>query len=234
MTKTAKTNSLAIAEPQAVPVSARRKRGRPAGKGLSEQHVLDTAFDAFAKRGYEGTTLRAMAQALGVSHNLLHVRFGTKADLWRHAVDARVARSGPPVFDALEAPGLSDTERLRAFVERLCRWAASNGDFAALNNMEGRRATWRNDYLVDAYLRPVKEQLEALLNRVAARQGVSAVSPLGFMSLIVHGIGFYVSAGPTLERLDAADEIVAANVGRQVDAIAALLLRGLLGDEGGR
>src|SRR3546814_13669184 len=69
-----------------------RRRGRPANNAahsVPEQRMLDLAFHSFAQKGYEGTTLRDLAKQLGVSHNLLNVRFGSKADLWRCAVDAQ-------------------------------------------------------------------------------------------------------------------------------------------------
>src|SRR5271170_6620732 len=82
------------------PKALSRRRGRPradAVHAIPEARVLDLAFQNFARRGYEGTTLRALAKQLGVSHNLLNVRFGTKSSLWRRAVDARIAQAAPPV-----------------------------------------------------------------------------------------------------------------------------------------
>src|ERR1700712_1338825 len=87
-------------------LKAPRPRGRPtndAAAAVREEVVLDLAFKAFAQRGYEATTLRDLAKELGVSHNLINVRFGSKADLWRRAVDARVARVAPPVMAAFDA-----------------------------------------------------------------------------------------------------------------------------------
>lgn len=211
----------------------RRRRGRPASKGehaLSEEWVLEVAFSAFAERGYEGTTLRALAKTLGVSHNLLNVRFGTKADLWRYAVDARVAQRSPPVYDVLDAVELDDETRLCAFVKELCRWSAYNADFVALMNTEGRRATWRNEHIVDRYLKPVKERLDALLMQVAGRRAVAPISTVAFMSMIVHGVGFFLASGPTLRRLGVIEEIAPANVDVQADRIAQLILNGLLPD----
>ena len=211
--------------------AVRRRRGRPASKGrdaISEERVLDAVFSAFAERGYEGTTLRALAKTLGVSHNLLNVRFGTKADLWRRAVDARVARRSPPVYVALDAAGLDDEARLRLFVEELCRWAAHNADFVALMNAEGRRTTWRNEHIVLQYLKPIRERLEILLNRVSHRRNVAPISTTAFLSMIVHGVGFFVASGPTLKLLGDLEEISPDNIDGQVQKIARLILAGLL------
>src|SRR3546814_3092585 len=108
-----------------------RRRGRPANNAahsVPEQRMLDLAFHSFAQKGYEGTTLRDLAKQLGVSHNLLNVRFGSKADLWRCAVDAQIAIAAPPVFQAFDFPGMNDEQRLREQIgrascrERVCKY----------------------------------------------------------------------------------------------------------------
>lgn len=212
---------------------APRRRGRPAADSLhaiAEEDVLALAFRSFAERGYEGTTMRALAKALGGSHNFLNVRFGTKAELWRKAVDAQVARSGPEVFGTFDAAGLDDETRLRTFISRLCRWAAGNSHFVALANMESRRATWRNEHLVDRYLKPLNDQLEALLARVTGGHAGARVSAAAFMSMIVNGVGAYVASGPMLARLGLEDEIAGANRDRQVEVLTDLFIHSLLGD----
>jgi AcrR family transcriptional regulator len=166
---------------------------------VAEHHLLDHAFLAFAQCGYEATTLRALAKDLGVSHNLLNVRFGSKADLWRRAVDARVARIGPPVFAAFDAPGLDDTSRFKELIHRLCAWSAENPDFVSLIHSEGRTATWRLDYLVQAHILPFKLRLEDLIARLAAKRPVRNISTPAIMALLVQGVGFYFASRPLLE-----------------------------------
>jgi TetR/AcrR family transcriptional regulator len=211
-----------------------RRRGRPAGNTkhvVSETVMLDAAFHAFATRGYEGTTVRELAKALGISHNLINVRFGSKADLWRRAVDAKVAHIAPPVFAAFDAPGLDDIARLRELVQRFCAWTVDNPEFVGLSHAEGRRDTWRIHYLVDAYILPFKDRLDALLSRVAAVRPVRPISTSAFMVMLVQGVGFYFSSRPMLECLGAADEILPQHIGRQVRLLADFILAGLLSAE---
>ncbi len=208
-----------------------RRRGRPASDGaeaVREDDVLGAAFHSFAERGYEGTTLRELAKDLGVSHNLLNVRFGSKADLWRRAIDARVARVAPPVFAAFDAPGLTSEARLRELVLRFCGWAAQNPDFVALSHSEARRATWRLDYLVDAYILPFKHRLDTLLAEVAAERPVRGISTTAFMAILVQGVGFYFASAPMLARIGASDEIDNGHTERQVRIFAGFILAGLL------
>src|SRR5271154_3682979 len=215
--------------PRTKPLS--RRRGRPradAVHAVPEARVLNLAFQTFARRGYEGTTLRALAKQLGVSHNLLNVRFGKKSDLWRRAVDARVAQAAPPVYAAFDAPGLNDEWRLRQFVHRFCRWALENPELVGITNVECRHASWRLDYIVDGYLLPFKRRLDALMENVSATRPVRRLSTPALMSILVQGVGFYFASGPTLERIGAAHEIAPAQLDVQVALFAEFILAGLL------
>lgn len=49
--------------------------------------LLRAATDAFAEHGYEGASLRAIAQNAGVSFQLITHYFGTKSELWLATVD---------------------------------------------------------------------------------------------------------------------------------------------------
>src|SRR5271170_2903562 len=208
-----------------------RRRGRPradAAHAVPEARVLNLAFQTFARRGFEGTTLRALAKQLGVSHNLLNVRFGTKSNLWRRAVDARVAEAAPPVYAAFDAPGLNDETRLRQFVHRFCLWALENPELVGITNVECRHASWRLDHIVDSYLLPFKQRLDALMQRVAAIRPVRPLSTPALMSILVQGVGFYFASRPMLERVGAAREIAASHLDAQVTLFSEFILAGLL------
>ena len=209
----------------------RRQRGRPASDtahAVPRARVLNLAFQAFAERGYEATTLRSLAKQLGVSHNLLNVRFGTKADLWRGAMDAKVERAAAPVYAAFDAPGLDDEARLRQFIRRYCQWALENPALVGITNIEFRRASWRLDYLVAAYLLPFKQRLDDLMGHVAAVRPVRPLTTLALMSLLVQGVGFYFASRPMLERIGAANEIAPNQIDERVDNFAEFILGALL------
>lgn len=72
------------------PAMSRRPRGRPSredGPVAPNDHLLPLALATFADLGYEGASMRDLCRRLGVSHNLLHQRFGSKDRLWYTAVD---------------------------------------------------------------------------------------------------------------------------------------------------
>ena len=78
------------------PSSAARRRGRPrAEESVDRTEILDAALRAFARHGLEGVSVRTLNRELGVSHNLIYQRFGSKDDLWRAAVDFTVTPKRP-------------------------------------------------------------------------------------------------------------------------------------------
>lgn len=216
----------------AAPAPNGRRRGRPpadAASAVSEERVLHFAFESFADYGYEGTTVRELAKRLGVSHNLLNVRFGSKADLWRRAVDWRVARFGGPVFSVFDRLDLDPESRLRLLVQRFCGWAAENPSFIGISHAEGRRSTWRLDYLVALYIQPFKHSLDALFAQVLAIRPMRGISSSAFMAMLVQGVGFYFASGPMLDALGVGEEAHPQAIPQRVGDFADTLLAGLLG-----
>jgi AcrR family transcriptional regulator len=64
-------------------------RGRP--PLLSEETILEKALAAFASSGYSAMSVRALNAELGVSHETISKRFGSKSELFRAAVGHGVA-----------------------------------------------------------------------------------------------------------------------------------------------
>jgi AcrR family transcriptional regulator len=98
----------------------KRGRGRPSGADSSlpsETQLLETALAVFAREGFEGTSMRGMARQLGVSHNFLSSRYGSKEDFWKKIVayaGRSVEREVREQQNAIEASGLGVEDRLRA------------------------------------------------------------------------------------------------------------------------
>lgn len=100
--------------------SARPRRRYPKGI-LRRQQILDRTIEVFADLGLEGTSLRAIGEAIGVSHAALRRYFDTREDLFlevlrekdrQAVVEARDSDAGPLDFGshleayAKRAPGL--------------------------------------------------------------------------------------------------------------------------------
>src|ERR1700746_1410399 len=133
--------------PTAIP---ERPRGRPkSADSVPIEEILDRALTMFATVGYDGMSLRTLDRELGVSHNLIYQRFGTKEQLWRAAVDFGFGRLMRHLH-GLYGPTVSDPlEQLRRAVPRFVVYSAEPPELVALMNIEARQDTDRLTYVYE-------------------------------------------------------------------------------------
>jgi AcrR family transcriptional regulator len=96
------------------------RTGRRKGSPDTREAILDAARAAFADRGFDGASIRAIASAAGVDPALVHHYFGAKEQLF-------LATVGAPVNPADLIPTIVDGDRSR-MGERLVRTFVSVWD----------------------------------------------------------------------------------------------------------
>jgi AcrR family transcriptional regulator len=74
-------------------------RGRP--RTFDPDTALRQALDVFWERGYEGTSLSDLAQAMGIASASIYACFGSKEDLFRKVMALYGTTSGEPPRRAL-------------------------------------------------------------------------------------------------------------------------------------
>jgi AcrR family transcriptional regulator len=93
------------------------QKGRP--REFDADAVLDKALHVFWERGYEGTSMSDLTEAMCISRPSLYAAFGNKEELFRRALD-RYAETGP---GAVQREALCEPTA-KAVVEKLLRCAA--------------------------------------------------------------------------------------------------------------
>src|SRR3954471_17110674 len=103
---------------------APRRTGRRPGPNQTRAAILDAARAAFAQRGYDAVSIRAVAREAGVDPALVHRFYGSKEDLFVAAIELPGSPGRPP--PALLVEGVDDLgERLvRTLLELFDRPAA--------------------------------------------------------------------------------------------------------------
>lgn len=74
-------------------------RGRP--RTFDPDAALRTALDLFWERGYEGTSINDLAEAMGIASASIYACFGSKQDLFRKVMALYGTTSGEPPRRAL-------------------------------------------------------------------------------------------------------------------------------------
>ncbi|MCP2279598.1 transcriptional regulator, TetR family [Nocardia amikacinitolerans] len=89
------------------------------------QRLLDAARDAFAEKGYHGTSTREIATRAGMSPAAMYVHFESKQDILLHLTTAGHTAALAVLEEASASPG-SPTKRLRAAVYAFAYWHAEH------------------------------------------------------------------------------------------------------------
>jgi len=87
--------------------------GRPREFNFDE--ALDRALEVFWRKGYEGTSIPDLTEAMGINRPSLYAAFGNKEALFNKVLDRYSEKSGKHVREALNEP------KARAVVEKLLR-----------------------------------------------------------------------------------------------------------------
>src|SRR5258708_38747261 len=98
--------------------------------------VVNIPLRAFATLGYAGTSIRELNQQLGVSHNLLNRRFGSKEQLWRATVDNFIGEVVTELKAALCDDEADSLETLRRLIVTFIEVQARRPEIARLMNVE--------------------------------------------------------------------------------------------------
>ncbi|HVA49732.1 MAG TPA: TetR/AcrR family transcriptional regulator [Pirellulales bacterium] len=77
-------------------------RGRP--RQFDTEQALDAALMLFWRHGYEGTSLAALTEAMGINVPSLYAAFGNKESLFRKALDRYLQRPASYLPKALAEP----------------------------------------------------------------------------------------------------------------------------------
>ena len=80
-------------------VKLSKKAGRP--RSFDLDHALDTAMHLFWRKGYKGTSLTDLTDAIGVNRPSLYAAFGSKEELFRRTLVRYAALRDPLTRQAL-------------------------------------------------------------------------------------------------------------------------------------
>jgi AcrR family transcriptional regulator len=87
-----------------------RKRAAHLGPERRRPQVLDAALELFLERGYEGTSMAAVADAAGVTKPVVYACFPAKDELFRALLRREEERILEEIQSAFETADLSDPE----------------------------------------------------------------------------------------------------------------------------
>lgn len=213
-----------------------KRRGRPKAEDAPAalDEILGAALRAFATHGYEGVSVRTLNRELGVSHNLIHQRFGSKQGLWYAAVDRAFSQQVTELATGFD-PTLADPlDQLNHAIRRFVRYSAERPELLGLMNIEARVDSERLDYIYENYIAPALAPLGRLLDHLHENGRIRPISLRALFFLIAHGAAAPFTLAPLARHFDNADPLDPSQVAEQAVLTADVITGGLRLDAPGR
>ena len=207
----------------------RRVRGRPRADddtALTRDAILSRALTHFAVAGYHGFSLRELARELGVSHGLLNIRFGTKDELWRAAVEWGLAHVADRLNQTHRDGSLED--RFREAVIAILMAIDAVPSLLQLVNQEAAVPSERLTFLTETIIKARYSVLEDIVREGIACGRFCEVPPHLVFILVAHGGGAMFALKPLSLRLGLLEADTGQAVRARAEQVAEFVLRGLL------
>lgn len=190
-----------------------RPRGRP--RTFDEVEVLDAATRLFWERGYEGTSIKDLVDAMGMTPPSVYAAFGSKDALYERVLDRYAATFGQMLLRELHA----ETDLKRAISALVRDWARlltgeahpkgcmislgmpihSPDQAAIARSLANRRAATRQLFL---------DRLEA--GRDQLPQGTDLTALANYLAMVIAGMSVLARDGLTTADLVAVADVAVA------------------------
>lgn len=212
------------------PATTSGERSRSQPRDLrSKEAILEAALECFARFGFEGTSMSAVARTAGVTQPLMHYYFGSKDELWR----ASVSRA----FDELlvqqqlgnDLEELDPVSALKVLIRRFLGFHTRHPLLAPLIVKETTHMTARLTWLADQYLAPLERDICDTLHRGQQEGQIRADLPIPYMvRFVLGGAGQFFVTAAQMRRTYNIDISDPAALKTQATVVFELLFGGLL------
>lgn len=183
-------------------------RGRP--RTFDRDEALRRAMTVFWARGYEGTSIGDLTEAMGINKPSLYATFGCKEELFRQAVR---------LYDAVEGAGieraLTDGATARAAIEAVLRHNARAyvdaekppGCMIVLSALLGTPENREVQHFMAAERRAGEAALRRRIDRGVAEgdvpAGADTATMAAFYTTVINGLSVQARDGASREVLEA-------------------------------
>jgi AcrR family transcriptional regulator len=186
------------------PSAARRRPGRPVGDAGTRERILGAAVEQLSTHGFYGTTVRSVADAVGVTTASLLHHFATKEALYSEVL-SRIAASLEG-WAASDGTGADPVERVAGVVDGFFEWTRGHDAYSRIllrelmdNVSRARQAQrWHLAEVVHRAVDTVRTARDSL--------GAAHVDPESFVFQFVGAVVYFFVSLPTAERIFEVDD----------------------------
>ncbi len=200
--------------------------GKRARQRSATRHtILVAAAEVFSARGFEGATLREIADRADVKQPLVVYHFGSKQGLWEAAVDRLWRRMVDEVgSDAARAGGATDRAGVRAVLRSFVAVVAAEPAWLKILLREAGEPGPRLDWLVEHHSRATYTLGAGFLEHAQALGLLPSGSTRHLLYILVGALTFVLAISPEIERVTGADARADAFLDEHIDTFMSLFI----------
>lgn len=191
------------------PLALTRSPGRPKGlDSTCHDSLLAVALSSFACHGFDGVSLRTIADAAGFNVSMVSHHFGSKVGLWQAVVDAIAQDHQEALLDKLKvlnAPGQPLAIRVMGVLNLLLDRLAERPEIIMFVTREISAPSERLDYLVERLLRPSTDACVPLWREAMDAGLLLRVNPVTFHMGLFGSLSMILTSSPIIARLGGGD-----------------------------
>ncbi|OZB97600.1 TetR/AcrR family transcriptional regulator [Paenibacillus sp. XY044] len=176
---------------------AKRRPGRPPKKTeFGREFLLSNALIEFCKHGYEGTSLRTIANLSQVDVALISHHFGSKLDLWKAVVDdlAGRIRERAPFNRHFSFENEAEIRPvIETFVEDFVNFSFEYPYHGMLITHESVNPNERSEYLMSTMLQPTFQEMKPFIEGCMKVGVIRQQDPVLFFLMLIYSVSLVAS-----------------------------------------
>jgi AcrR family transcriptional regulator len=190
--------------------------------------ILEAAVGEFAEKGFQEASLAAIARRVGVTAPLVLYHFGSKANLWRQALEVFSTNFASVIDEAVEEGATLDgRDALRLVVRRLVHFFAANRAAYRLMRDEGGTESGHTEWFASRRLGPAVKQIESVYRRAVDEGGLRPAPFETTFFMILGAVSCYLESRGLVAHLFGSVEQGADWIDNYADQVLGLCFDGL-------
>ncbi|WP_375691870.1 TetR/AcrR family transcriptional regulator [Pseudooceanicola sp. LIPI14-2-Ac024] len=193
-------------------VPATTRRGRKPARVSRRDDIARIAMGLFARNGFDGTSIRDIAEAAGLTKPALYYHFQDKEALYEYVLVERMTRLNAAVKAAVETSddplaqiGLFLETHARRMDEDRTGWVTSRQSFTSITDPERRARVTR---LRDEFEHLLRDRIETAMQRGLLDRSASASTVARMLLSAVNDLARWMKPGGDLTAQEVARSYV--------------------------
>lgn len=192
-------------------MAEKTKRGRPGGSGRrpkgatldgdTRAAVLRAARTVFARCGFEGASVRVVAETAGVNTAMIYYHFTDKLDLYRAVLGDSFAEFDRIWDHPIFGTDATSRAKVRTFVEGYIRFQEANEEIRRIMSMEFASCSGDYRWLADNHFSRGYEKIAGLLQDAMRRHELRRIDLSLAVSCLIGMINHSFTVRPFAEHV---------------------------------